>query len=167
VRDEVGDISLIPEEDRVVGPGTSPIMAAFTHVGVPSRFTPGHFGLYYAGLQLETALKESVHSRTRFLSATREPAQEITLRCYRCKVNAILVDVRHRKEFHHPTNLTAPQAFGVRMKAEHRNGILYRSVRNPEGECIAALKPNSMVPPAVQTSHCRLFWNGETIERAV
>lgn len=32
LRDEVGEISLVPPEDRVSGPGTTPIMAAFTHL---------------------------------------------------------------------------------------------------------------------------------------
>ena len=30
LRDEAGDLSLVPPEDRVAGPGTTPIMAAFT-----------------------------------------------------------------------------------------------------------------------------------------
>lgn len=32
LRDEVGEISLVLPEDRVSGPGTTPIMAAFTHL---------------------------------------------------------------------------------------------------------------------------------------
>ena len=32
LREEVGDIALVALEDRVSGPGTSPIMAAFTHL---------------------------------------------------------------------------------------------------------------------------------------
>ena len=32
LRDEVGDIRLVPPEDRVSGPGSSAIMAAFTHL---------------------------------------------------------------------------------------------------------------------------------------
>lgn len=32
LRDEAGELSLVPPEDRVSGPGTSAIMAAFTHL---------------------------------------------------------------------------------------------------------------------------------------
>jgi len=44
LQDEVGNIALVAPEDRVTGPGTTAIMAAFTHVGVESRFTKGRFG---------------------------------------------------------------------------------------------------------------------------
>lgn len=72
LQDEVGNIALVPPEDRVTGPGTTAIMAAFTHVGVESRFTKGRFGVYYAGLDLDTAIAESKFSRARFMSATNE-----------------------------------------------------------------------------------------------
>ena len=32
IRQEVGDISLVPVEERVSGPGASVVMAAFTHL---------------------------------------------------------------------------------------------------------------------------------------
>ena len=39
VRDEVGDIALVPPDDRVSGPGASYVMAAFTHINPKgSRF---------------------------------------------------------------------------------------------------------------------------------
>ena len=42
LRDEVGILALVPPEDRVSGPGTTPIMAAFTHLNPDgSRFTDG------------------------------------------------------------------------------------------------------------------------------
>jgi hypothetical protein len=41
LRQEAGDLALVPEEQRISGIGTSPIMAAFTHIGTQSRFTDG------------------------------------------------------------------------------------------------------------------------------
>ncbi len=42
LRDEVGDIELVPPEDRICGPGTTAIMAAFTHLNPGgSRFSDG------------------------------------------------------------------------------------------------------------------------------
>lgn len=39
LRDEVGHIAMVALEDRVSGPGTTPIMAAFTHLNPDgSRF---------------------------------------------------------------------------------------------------------------------------------
>ena len=47
LRQETGDISLVPLEDRVVGPGSSPIMAAFTHLNRDgARFSDASFGAY-------------------------------------------------------------------------------------------------------------------------
>ena len=55
LRDEAGELSLVPPEDRVSGPGTSAIMAAFTHLNpVGDRFTDGSYGVFYAGLTLAT-----------------------------------------------------------------------------------------------------------------
>ena len=49
LRNEVGDISMVPPEDRVSGPGSSIIMSAFTHLNPEgSRFTDGTYGVYYA-----------------------------------------------------------------------------------------------------------------------
>src|SRR5437660_11568940 len=47
VRDETGQLALVPPDDRVSGPGTTPIMAAFTHLNPEgSRFSDGSFGVY-------------------------------------------------------------------------------------------------------------------------
>jgi hypothetical protein len=46
-REEAGNLTLVPLEDRVSGPGTTPIMAAFTHLNPEgSRFSGGSFGVY-------------------------------------------------------------------------------------------------------------------------
>ena len=84
LRQEVGEISLVPREERVGGPGTSPIMAAFTHLNpYGSRFSAGHYGVYYAARALQTAVREVSHHQAIFLAATREPPITIDLRCYR------------------------------------------------------------------------------------
>src|SRR5689334_10880632 len=49
LRDEIGEIALVPPADRVVGAGASFLMAPFTHVNSGgSRFADGSFGAYYA-----------------------------------------------------------------------------------------------------------------------
>lgn len=163
LRDEAGDISLVAPGDRVVGPGTSPIMAAFTHVGVESRFSTGWFGIYYAGLSLETAIAESRHSRSRFLSATNEGPQTLMMRCYRCQINAELVDLRSDPEVHNPENFAYSQGVGLRLKREGEMGLVYKSVRHAGGECIGALKPTALTPPAIQTQHYQFHWDGQAI----
>lgn len=164
IQQEVGNIHLVQKEDRMVGAGSSAIMAAFTHAGAASRFSNGSYGVYYAGLSLETAIRESMHSRARFLSATNESAQILTMRCYQAKVSARLVDVRHDEKTHDPIDLSYPQALGQTLKHQNELGILYASVRHNGGECIAALRPTAITPPAIQTGHYQYYWNGHTIE---
>src|SRR3990167_7404591 len=53
LRGECGDISLVAKSEWVIGEGTTPLMAAFTHPGY-SRFSDGNYGVYYAGNSLET-----------------------------------------------------------------------------------------------------------------
>src|SRR5881396_3668865 len=56
LRDQAGELNLVPAEDRVAGRGSSIVMAAFTHIGRESRFSDGSFGVYYAAKTLKTAV---------------------------------------------------------------------------------------------------------------
>ncbi len=163
LRDEAGNIALVAPEDRVTGPGTTPIMAAFTHTGNESRFSRGDFGIYYAGLTLDTAMAESKFSRSRFLQATNEGPQILTMRCYVCDVNASLVDLRDEPRVQDPVNLAYAQAIGKKLRQENEWGILYLSVRHAGGECIAAFKPKALTPPAIQAGHYQFHWDGRSV----
>lgn len=163
LQDEAGNILLVEKHDRVVGEGSTPIMAAFTHIGIPSRFTEGDYGVYYAGLQLETAVTESAFSRARFLAATAQYPQTITMRCYKCSVDAELVDARLDNAVHNATSFIAGQQLGKQLKHNNEHGTLYRSVRHTGGECVAILRPIALVPPAIQTAHFQFVWDGKSI----
>ncbi|MFV2057307.1 MAG: RES family NAD+ phosphorylase [Thiohalomonadales bacterium] len=166
LRDEVGDIALIPAEDRITGPGTSPVMAAFTHVSLdrPSRFSDGSHGVYYASKTQETAIAETKYHRARFLAYTFEDAGEVSMRVYMGKVIKPMHDVRgDRYERVHYANDWAPsQIVGREMKTINSWGIVYRSVRNSGGECIAALRPPTVTIPR-QGAHLSYVWDGTRI----
>ena len=73
LREEAGELSLVPVPDRIAGPGTTPIMAAFTHLHPEgSRFSDGSFGVYYCARELTTALAEVRYHQERFLRRTNE-----------------------------------------------------------------------------------------------
>lgn len=163
LQDEVGNIALVAPHERVTGAGSTAIMAAFTHTGVASRFTAGRFGVYYAGLDLDTAIAESRFSRARFMRATNEGPQVLTLRCYQCVASAVLVDVRDDHRAHNPASFEYSQALGEKLKQANEPGILYNSVRNPKGFCIAALRPTVLTPPAIQAGHYQFHWDGSTV----
>ena len=48
-RDAVGEIERVAPAQRIYGPGSGPVMAAFTHVNTQgSRFSAGDHGVFYA-----------------------------------------------------------------------------------------------------------------------
>ena len=166
LRDEAGAIALVDPEDRVSGPGSSPVMAAFTHIGVESRFSDGSFGVYYAAKSLRTAIEETKFHRARFLGYTQEDAGEIDLRVYVGEVAKPLHDVREAEygHLHDPNDWGPSQAFGLEMRAVRSWGVVYRSVRDPGGECIAALRPPAITIPR-QGPHLSYVWDGARIVR--
>ena len=163
LRDEAGDIALVPAEDRITGPGASPVMAAFTHTSpnCPSRFSDGSYGVYYASKTLDTAIEETKYHRARFLAYTNEDAGEISMRVYIGNVIKPMHDVRGDgyEQLHNPDDWTASQAFGQAMKTINSWGIVYRSVRDAGGECIAALRPPAVSIPK-QGAHLSYVWDG-------
>ena len=95
VQAEVGRLHLIPPEDRLAGPGTSAIMAAFTHLNPDgSRFSDGNYGVYYAGNTLETSIAETRYHREQFMLATDQPPMELDMRVYLTDLEAQLHDIR-------------------------------------------------------------------------
>lgn len=166
LRDEVGQIGLIKPEDRISGPGSSVVMAAFTHIGNPSRFTDGSFGVYYAAYSLETAIAETVYHRERFLQATDEAPLEITMRVYVGEIKKSMLDVRGPswKHLYDPDPAHYPNSQGVAKTLRDQGawGLVYRSVRDPGGQCIAAFRPPAVSRPK-QGPHLRYVWNGTKI----
>lgn len=161
LRDQAGDIHLVAPQDRLVGPGASVIMAAFTHTSFASRFTDGRYGVYYAGLDPETALRESLHSQARRLHATLEGPQVVQMRSYIVQVKGELHDGRENTAIHHKDDWSAGQQLGRSLKLAGALGIVYCSVRHAGGECIAALRPAALKLPVTQSTHYEFHWDGE------
>lgn len=159
LREEVGELWRVPPEERVSGPGSSPVMAAFTHIGIPSRFTDGRYGVYYGARELKTAIAETRYHRERFLAATEEPDTELTMRQYISSVALPMHDVRSNHTLHAPDYYLYPQQEAARLRRMGSHGLLYNSVRDPGGECVAALRPRAITIP-VQGGHFRYVWSG-------
>ncbi|MEI6537664.1 MAG: RES family NAD+ phosphorylase, partial [Verrucomicrobiaceae bacterium] len=167
LREEVGDISLVPPDDRVSGPGSSPTMAAFTHLNPEGdRFTNGTYGVFYAGRAIETAIAETRYHRIGFLQATREPAQEIDMRVYAVDLEAELHDIRAMRESHpayyHPTRYGVSQELALHIREGGSDGIVYGSVRDEGGECAAVFRPR-LLSNCRQERHLCYVWDGRTI----
>jgi RES domain len=166
LRDENGAAPLVPPEDRLYAPGASMVMAAFTHIGRPSRFSDGSYGVYYAARTLETAVRETAFHRARFLAATAEPAGEIDMRAYVGRPIKPYLDIRGMKydALHDPNDYAASQSFAKPLRDSGEWGLVYRSVRHQEGECIAAFKPQAVSIP-IAAAALAYVWDGERISK--
>lgn len=167
LRDEVGDITLVAPDDRISGPGTTPVMAAFTHLNPDGgRFTTAYFGAWYGGLELATAVAETRHQRQRFLSYTAEPAIDVDMRVYVADLDAELHDVRGPSEawpgLYDPASHAVGQSLGARLRDDGSNGVVYDSVRRSGGTCVAVYRPQ-LVVNCRQERHLTYRWDGSSI----
>ena len=167
LRQQAGQISLVPPEDRVSGPGASVIMAPFTHINpAGSRFSDALLGALYVADTLETAIAETRHHREIFLRATAEPPTEVEMRCYLLDVSGRFHDLRGAgeewAEVMSPVSYAASQALASTLRSGGSNGICYDSVRRRGGQCLAVFRPR-LASHVRQSRHLRYVWNGERI----
>ena len=167
LRDEVGDIFLVPPEDRVSGPGSSVIMAAFTHLNPEgSRFADGTYGVFYAADALDTAIAETTHHRERFMRATGEGRMELDMRVYLVDLRAALHDLRSRKAeyplVYHDDNYAAAQHLAATLRKDGSNGIAYDSVRRRDGQCVAVFRAR-LLSNCRQERHLCYVWDGRRV----
>jgi len=167
LRDEVGELQLVPPQDRISGPGTSYTMAAFTHLNPDgSRFSDGNWGVYYAGIDLDTAIAETRYHRTAFLRATNEAAMELDMRVLVADLDGNLHDIRgqqdKRPELYDSDAYGASQDFARSLRNDSSNGIIYNSVRHQPGQCIAIFRP-PLLSNCRHERHLCYVWNGNEI----
>ena len=167
LRDEVGDIHLVPLEERISGPGASLIMASFTHLNPEgSRFGDGTFGVFYAASDLDTAIAETRYHRERFMRATRQGRMELDMRVYLIDLSGPLHDLRGRQTDHpmvyHPDDYAADQQLAAKLRKTGASGIAYDSVRRQGGECAAVFRPR-LLSNCRQERHLCYVWDGSGI----
>lgn len=164
VRDELGHIERVPPEDRVYGPGSGPIMAAFTHVNVQgSRFSAGGYGVFYAARDRATAVAETRYHHARFLAATGEGPMHLPMRLYHVAIDARLHDLRPEgavpAAVHDPDDYTAARALGAQLRAAGSAGVAYRSVRRPGGQCAGLFRPRG-ASACLHAAYLLYAWDG-------
>lgn len=167
IRDELGQLQLVPPDERVSGPGSTPIMAAFTHLNPDgSRFSDGSYGVYYAAQSLETAVAEVSHHRAIFLARTAEPAIDVDMRVISAAVAAPLHDLSAvpgpGDPIFDPVSYAASQVLGRRLREAGSWGVHYPSVRDAGGRCVGLFRPRAL-KPARSGAHIALRWDGQRI----
>jgi RES domain-containing protein len=168
IRDEVGDISLVPPDERLFGDGSSCIMAAFTHLNPHgSRFSDGSYGVFYCARDRQTAIAETRYHQSRFMAATQEPPMRLSMRLYTVAAHGRVVDLRAASRAEprivDPDNYSYAQGIGRTLRQQNAHGILYPSVRQPGGEALAALRP-TLLKNCLHAAYLEYRWNGQTID---
>ncbi len=165
LRDELGQIERVPREQRLFGPGSGPIMAAFTHVNLAgSRFSAGGFGMFYAARERDTAIAETCYHHARFLSDTCQPAMHLPMRLYHVAIDARLHDLRPPgavpAAIHDPDDYGPARALGEQLRAAGSAGVVFRSVRRPQGQNLGLFSPRG-ASQCLHAAHLLYVWDGQ------
>ena len=166
----VGMLDLVPHDRRVAGDGASWAMAPFTHTSTdrPSRFTDGSFGVYYAGDSIEVALFETMHHHGKFMAATSEELGWVSdFRELIGTLNADFHDISDLPQsdpIYDPNDYSLSQTMAGILRAQNSNGIMYRSVRYPDGQAAAIFWPD-IAGITNQGQHFSYYWDGNTVSK--
>lgn len=169
VRDEIGDLSLVPPGRRIAGPTASFVMAAFTHVSPlrASRFSAGAYGVWYCGDRFEVALAETAHHFARFMARTNEPSGDAQYRELQAPIAGALHDLRGKSfvDGLDAQDWSASQRLGATLKSAGADGLVYPSVRWPAGLAAALFWPDLVKLPVVQARTLQYHWDGAHMTR--
>jgi hypothetical protein len=168
VRNEVGQLDLVPPDERRFGAGYGPIMAAFTHLNPNgSRFSDGSYGVFYCARTRDTAIAETRYHAALFLAATREPPMRQQMRLYTVIAQGEVADVRgwaaRDPALLDAHDYRAGQALGRAVRAAGVAGIAYPSVRDPAGECLAAFR-TPLLRDCHHAAYLEYNWSGAAID---
>lgn len=168
LRTEVGELDLVPRDERRYGPGYGPIMAALTHLNpLGSRFSDGTYGVFYCARSRATAIAETRYHTGEFLKATAQAPTRQQMRLYTVLAHGEVVDLRGDSRLDpallSPDDYAAGQALGRSMHGAGAPGVAYPSVRDPEGECLAAFR-TTLLRDCHHAAYLEYNWNGDHVD---
>ena len=165
VRTEFGNLHRIPKSEWVSGkPFSSVVMGSFCHASpLGGRFNSRDRGAWYAARTLETALAEIAYHRTKDLLEVHVTEAVVQMRLFQSDFSGEVHDARplvpENEPIHNSQSYVASQTLAVELLADRANGIIYRSVRYPGGECLACFRPKMV--ENVRAGHFYEFrWEG-------
>jgi hypothetical protein len=132
--------------------------------GPRSRFCDGSFRSIYAGKNLETCRAEIAFHHGQALRDSGEPPGAARIfEVLAMKVGGAFADVRKgHGDLHRPEDYGPAQAFGRWAKSTGETGIVYRSVRWKQGECLAILEGQGVRSCALKEL-LALRWDGQRL----
>ncbi len=171
LRQMLGRLSLVPEEQIVTGEGAGYVMAAFTHVNPRgSRFSDGSYGAWYAADSVQSAIVEHSHHWARFAADSDDPPRSEDMRVLCARVDADLVDIgdldeAERKRILDPSDYGASRDFARMVREQDLAGLHYASIRAPGGLCVCFFRPDCVSLPVRQERHLKYHWDGRRVDR--
>ena len=136
------------------------INAAFTHANpLGARFSGPDRGAWYAAFLLATAKAEVLfHKSIEFAEVDWKEKEEIDYDDYLADFTAPFHDLRGMEdEALSPTSYVRSQQLAAELLALGSQGIVYPSVRNPGGTCVACFRP-SIVANVRKSYRYKLTW---------
>ena len=110
--------------------------------GARSAEAANPFGAYYAAKSFHTAVAETTYHRALIYADTEErPGWFSEFRELEGAVNASFRDIRDDNKFADcldPDSDAASKSLAQTLRADGANGVVYRSLRDEGGECVAA-----------------------------
>jgi hypothetical protein len=165
---ETGLLHTIAQDEWVMGtPQATVIMAAFCHPRPGGgRFNRENRGAWYAAYDLDTAHAEVIYRRTAELVEVGVLETRLEMCEYLADFNSSFHDVRGADDkfaaYHEPNSYTESQRLAGLLLDVRSNGVLYRSVRRPGGQCVACFRPK-LVTNLRPASHFEYRWEGTKV----
>jgi len=146
-------------------PNAAVVNAAFTHPHpLGARFNGPDRGAWYAGFELETAKVEVSFHKTVQLAEIGMPDDSVTYDDYTADFGGDFHDLRTARGFRGclaPGSYIESQALAAELLAVGSLGIVYPSVRNLGGTCLACFRP-ALVAHVRRGKRWRFTWRNGT-----
>lgn len=139
------------------------VNAAFCHAHpLGSRFNAPDRGAWYAAFELDTAQAEVAHHKWRELVEVNWLEEQVIYDAYLADFSADFHDLRG-DDFHvylDPKSYVASQDLAQRLLEAGSLGVIYPSVRKPDGTCLACFRP-ALVSNVRRGSAFVFRWDGK------
>jgi hypothetical protein len=162
---ELGLLHQIPKEEWIVGrPMATVVMASFCHPRpAGGRFNDSRRGAWYAAFALRTAHAEAVFHRTAELEEIGGWFETfVQMADYRADFSAVFHDIREARfaRYLSPDSYERSQRLAQQVLERGSNGIVYPSVREHGGTCIACFRPR-LVANVTAGGFYEYRWSGK------
>lgn len=173
LRQEIGNLHCVPPAERPYGiRGCSYALGPFVHLNpAGSRFSNGRFGVYYAAVNVQTAIAETRYHQEKYFSSIEGLHYDrLSMRCLKTVFSAALHDIsesqNRQSNWYHLDDYQAGQLLGDQLKKIGSQGIAYDSVRNPGNICYGLFTPK-VISDVLQAAHYSYIWDGKKISVAM